>query len=104
MTSQILAEFFAIVTSTKRVAQPRSPEEAASAVERLLQMPGLALLPTPADIVVRWLDLVRQCPVTQQRIFDLQLVATMLGNGVNRIYTFNRSDFEGLPGITVLSV
>jgi predicted nucleic acid-binding protein len=36
-------------------------------------------------------------------IFDLQLVATMLANGVRRIYTFNRSDFEVFEELMVLA-
>ena len=31
----------------------------------------------------------------RKRIFDVQLVATMLANGVKRIYTFNVKDFRG---------
>jgi predicted nucleic acid-binding protein len=99
---QILAEFFAVVTSPKRVAHPRSAEDAALATEQLLHRPGITVLPTPPDVVDRWLELVRRFPVVQQRIFDLQLVATMLGNGIRRIYTFNHGDFEGVADIEVL--
>jgi toxin-antitoxin system PIN domain toxin len=103
VTPQILAEFFAVVTNPKRVARPRSPEDALSAIEWILQRPGVTLLPVPTDVVSRWIDLVRRFPVTRQRIFDLQLVATMLGNGVTRLYTFNRADFEHFPQIEVLT-
>jgi hypothetical protein len=41
-------------------------------------------------------------PATRGKIFDLQLVATMLGNGVRKIYTLNRSDFEPFDEIEVL--
>ena len=102
VTPQTLAEFFAVVTSPKRVAHPRSAEEAVIATEQILQRPGITLLPTPADVVDRWLSLVRRFPVTQQRIFDLQLVATMLGNGVQRIYTFNRADFDHIRELEVV--
>jgi len=36
-------------------------------------------------------------------IFDLQLVATMLANGIRRIYTYNRGDFERSTEIDVLT-
>jgi hypothetical protein len=36
------------------------------------------------------------------RIFDVQLVAIMLGNEVRRIYTFNIRDFASLPELEVL--
>jgi predicted nucleic acid-binding protein len=35
-------------------------------------------------------------------IFDLQIVATMKANGVQRIYTFNAEDFEVFPELAVL--
>lgn len=103
VTPQILSEFYAVITSPKRVTRPRSPEEALAAIERVLAYPGMTLLPTPADLVKRWMDLVRSHPVTRQHVFDVQLVATMLGNGVRRIYTFNRGDFERFEQIDVLS-
>lgn len=93
LCSQVLAELFAVVTDHRRVSQPRTPAEATAAIEFMLSRPGMILLPTPGGTVTRWLDLARREPVTGGGIFDVQLVATMLENGVRRIYTFNRSDF-----------
>ena len=59
-------------------------------------------MPVPVDVVDRWTDLVRRHPVTGRKIFDVQLVATMLGNGVKKIYTFNVTDFEPFADIEVL--
>ena len=66
-------------------------------------MPGLRLLSVPEDVVNRWVELVERHPVTRGRVFDRQLAATMLGNGVTRIYTYNRPDFELLEGIEVIT-
>jgi predicted nucleic acid-binding protein len=33
-------------------------------------------------------------PVTGGDVFDLQILATMQANGIQRIYTFNTGDFE----------
>jgi hypothetical protein len=33
----------------------------------------------------------------------MQLIATIMANGVERICTFNRQDFEGFPGLQVLT-
>jgi predicted nucleic acid-binding protein len=51
-----------------------------------------------------WLDLLRRRRrrVTGGDVFDLQLVATMLGNGVQRIYTFNADDFKVFTELTVV--
>ena len=66
-------------------------------------MPGLTLLPVPPDVVLRWVELARRHPVTGGAIYDLQLAATMLGNGIHRIYTYNRPDFEPIDGVEVLT-
>jgi predicted nucleic acid-binding protein len=36
-------------------------------------------------------------------VFDLQIVATMLANGVQRIYTFNPGDFQVFAELTVVA-
>jgi predicted nucleic acid-binding protein len=39
LTSQVLAEFFAIVTNAKRVSDPRTADEAVTAIEAALALP-----------------------------------------------------------------
>ena len=63
----------------------------------------MTLLSVPTDVVARWMELARRRPVAGSRVFDLQLIATMLANGVSRIYTYNRSDFEPFEEIEVLT-
>jgi predicted nucleic acid-binding protein len=63
----------------------------------------LDILPVPIDTVQGWLDLLRRRPVIGGDIFDLQLVATMLANGVRRIYTFNADDFKPFTELTVIT-
>lgn len=92
VTSQILCEFYSIVTNPRRVSRPRSAADAVAAIAGLLSF--VHVLPTPARAVEGWLALLRRHPVTGADIFDLQIVATMLANGVQRLYTFNTTDFE----------
>ena len=101
VTLQILCEFYSIVTNARRVPKPRSPADALAAISRLLAF--LHVLPTPAGAVETWLDLLRRHPVTGGDVFDLQLVATMLANSVERIYTFNTDDFEVFTELAVLT-
>jgi predicted nucleic acid-binding protein len=61
----------------------------------------LQVLPIPARAVEEWLDLLRRRPVTGGEVFDLQLAASMLANGVDRIYTYNTSDFEVFEELAV---
>ena len=100
VTSQILCEFYSIVTNARRVPKPRSPADALSAISGLLSF--LHVLPIPVHTVEGWIALLRRRPVTGGDIFDLQIVATMKANGVQRIYTYNAEDFEVFPELAVL--
>jgi predicted nucleic acid-binding protein len=78
-------------------------KEALRTISAVLACPGLHVLPAPARTVVGWMELLRRHPVTGGDVFDLQIVATMQANGVRRIYTFNASDFEIFPELTVVT-
>ena len=92
VTVQILCEFYSIVTNARRVLKPRSPADALDALSSLLSF--VQVLPVPANTAEVLLDLLRRRPVTGGEVFDLQLVAAMKANGIHRIYTYNREDFE----------
>lgn len=102
VTPQVLAEFYSVITTPRRVSSPFTPQEALQEVNNIRTLPGMTVLPVPVDVVDRWTDLVRRHPVTGRKIFDVQLIATMLGNGVKKIYTFNVADFEPFADIEVL--
>lgn len=53
--------------------------------------------------LTRWIELAEKHKVTGADVFDLQLVATMLQNGVRRIYTYNRGDFEVFDELEVVT-
>ncbi len=89
--SQILCEFYSIVTNARRVAKPRSSADAMNAIAGLLGF--LQILPVPASTVESWLRLLARHPVTGADIFDLQIIATMQANAIHRIYAFNHNDF-----------
>ncbi len=102
VTSQVLAEFFSIVTNPKRVSDPRLPEEAIQAVEAILSLPGISVLSTPPDTPARWLELLRSHPVRGPAVYDVHLVATMQANDVRRIYTYNGADFAVFSDLEVV--
>jgi len=91
VTSQVLCEFYAIVTNSRRVLKPRSSADAVASITGLLSF--LHVLPIPARAAEGWLDLLRRRPVVGGAVFDLQIVAAMLANNVGLIYTFNPKDF-----------
>jgi predicted nucleic acid-binding protein len=104
VTSQILCEFYSIVTNARRVPNPRSPGDAPRAISGLLAF--LQVLPIPGPRSGRVDGLAspppRHCrPVTGGNVFDLQIAAAMQADGIQRIYTFNADDFEVFPEIAV---
>jgi predicted nucleic acid-binding protein len=104
VTLQVLMEFFAVITSARRVTTPCSPEEARAEVEKYIRANRLQKIYPDQATLEQTLDLMRQHPeVTRQEIFDLFLVATMLANGVTRIYTYNQQHFTRFAGIEVLT-
>lgn len=100
VTSQILCEFYSIVTNSRRVPKPRSPADALIAISGMLAF--LHVLPSPARAVTVLMDLLQRRLVTGGEVFDLQIVATMRVNNVQRIYTFNAGDFDVFPELIVV--
>jgi predicted nucleic acid-binding protein len=103
VTSQILCEFYSLITNPRRVVVVSPPTQALNIIAAMLALPGLHVLPTPARAVAGWMELLRRHPVTGANVFDLQIVATMQANGINRIYTFNSDDFTVFPELVVLT-
>ena len=58
VTSQVLCEFYSIVTNSRRVPKPRPAADALKAISDLLAF--LHVLPIPARTVEGWLDLLRR--------------------------------------------
>ena len=101
VTSQILCEFYAIVTNARRVLKPRSSADALAAISNMLGF--LRVLPVPVTTIDEVMALLRRRPVTGGEVFDLQIVATMKLNGITRIYTFNTDDFKPFSEIEPLT-
>jgi len=101
VSSQVLCELFSILTSARRVLKPLSPDNALRAISDFLGF--LKVVPIPAQTVEGWIELARRRTVKGGEIFDLQIVATMKSNGILRIYTFNKSDFEVFAELEVVT-
>ncbi len=103
VTPQVLMEFFAIVTDPKRVAKARDRVDALREVEKYVRAKNVSVIYSQPQTFDQSLELLKEYPLTGQAIFDLQLVATMLSNGVRRIYTYNQADFAKYREVEVLS-
>ncbi len=103
VVQQVLAELHATITSGKRVTDPYSAKDAIEVAETYIGLPGVELLPQPADLTARTLGLLKQNPVSGPAIFDLQIAAAALGNGVSRILTFDRTNFSRVEEVEVVT-
>ena len=102
ISPQILAEFYAVITSASAVKNPISPPEAISRIKRLSQMPNLKILQISPQVQEKWLELLELNPVKGSQVFDLLHLATMLTSEIKRIYTFNDGDFNWYQNIDVI--
>ncbi len=87
----------------RRVTVPKPPAEALAAIDVLLALPGMTLMPVPTTLATHLLALLRRRPVLGRKVYDLQLIAAMLGSGLHRIYTFNVDDFTPFAELEVLT-
>jgi predicted nucleic acid-binding protein len=102
VSSQIICELYSVITSARRVAAPCSPREALQVLSAILTLPGIRVLPIPAEALTALLEILRVHPLTGGDVFDAQIVATMKANNIQRIYTFNAEDFEVFPELSVV--
>lgn len=100
--SQTLTEFIAIVTDLKRVKNPITSEKAIKEVEKYLIAENILKIYPNEVSFQKLIEIAKKYKVKKQEIFDLQLISTMLANGVNKIYTFNVEDFSKIKEIKVL--
>src|SRR5947209_2601891 len=59
VTSQIVCEFYSLITNPRRVAVVCSAAEGLRIVSALLALPGLHVLPTPSRVVAAWMALLK---------------------------------------------
>jgi predicted nucleic acid-binding protein len=94
---------YSLITNPRRVVVVSSSAQALNIISSMLALPGLYVLPTPARAVAGWMQFLQRHPVTGRDVFDLQIVATMQANGIQRIYTFNGDDFKVFPELAVVT-
>ena len=87
MAAASLTEFWAIATHPASAGRPSTPIQAASFMRALVQAGAQIWLPGPG-FGDRLLQLAIDLAVVGPRVFDLQIVATMLVHRVTRICTY----------------
>jgi uncharacterized protein len=95
---QVLMEFYAVVTSPRRVRSPLSPDDGALQVADWRRT--LAVRYPTAACLDDWTVLVGQLQRIGQDVHDLFLIAQMRSHGIGDICTANVGDFAEVTGIT----
>lgn len=100
LTPQVLLEYFAVATNPNELARPLSPAEARSDIRKLAAL--FPMIYATDDQHQRVFALLDETGFSGRHVFDLQLAATMLANGVARIYSYD-DRFDRIPGIRRLT-
>lgn len=87
ITPQILWEFFAVVTNSKRIEKPLSTEDAFDEIEQYWNSEMLIKILPNENTFVMVRRLVRKYRIIGQQIHDVHLIATMIDNKVFTIYS-----------------
>lgn len=97
LAPQVLFEYVAVTTRGRVMTTPLSASDALEDVEEFVA--AFPIIHPPADIISRTLALARPLGITGVAIHDIHLVATMLANGITRIYTFDDAVFAKIKTI-----
>lgn len=101
LTPQNFIEFWAV--ATRPVAANGfgwNGERTAREVDDLQKR--FPLLADSPEVFTRWLDLVKQLPVTGKRVHDARLVAVLQAHAVENLITFNMFDFAVFPSLSLV--
>ncbi len=98
--SSCVFEFWSVVTHPASAGGPSAPSAARDFIHSLMETAGAVILPPPAAMVPRCLQLAEQMDLRGPRIFDLQISLTALEAGVSEIWTHDTA-FVGLPGLRI---
>ena len=103
LSPQVLYEFFAVVTSAKRVEHPISSAEAANLCIDLWECNEILKL-NPSEIApLEVFKFVEELNLSKAKIFDCVLAVTAKENSVDSIFTENIADFKPYKFIKVVN-
>jgi predicted nucleic acid-binding protein len=101
LVPQALLEFFAVVTSQRRVPHPLTPALAWAQVTALRA--GLPVLDVAASSLDDLGVLVTRFSSSGGRVFDHFLASQMRAHRIGTICTYNVGHFSGIPGIEAIT-
>ncbi len=96
----MLYEYWVVATRpTLQNGLGLTPADARLAIDEFLR--SIVLLRDERGIFANWLADVTDLVISGKRAHDARLVAAMQRHGLQQIVTFNKSDFNGFPNVSV---
>ena len=101
VSSQILREYFAIATNKNIFKKPLTYKQAAAKMKEFLAT--FTLVYEKESTIHVLIALIGKYAISQQKIHDMNIVATMLDNNITHLLTYNAKDFRKISEIKLLS-
>ncbi len=103
IAAQSVFEFWVVATRPVDVnGLGLAPADARRMVDAILE--SYSLVPDPAELVLRWLDLCEQHRVCGRQAHDARLAAWMLSHNLRQLLTLNSTDFVRFDGVECLGL
>lgn len=91
ISRQILREYAVIMTRSDILEKPLSSEEVTTDIEKWQSIFQIA--DETEDVTKTLLNLIKTYDIKGKKIHDANIIATMLVNGIDLLYSFNSDDF-----------
>lgn len=101
VSSQILREYFAISTSRRIFKKPLTYKQATAKMKEFLA--SFTLIHEKESTIHVLIALISKYAVSQQKIHDMNIVATMIDNNITHLLTYNAKDFKKIREIELLT-
>ena len=101
VSSQILREYFAIATNKNIFKKPLTYKQANMKMKEFLAT--FTLVHEKESTIQVLIALIGKYAILQQKIHDMNIVATMLDNNITHLLTYNAKDFRKISEIKLLS-
>ena len=102
IANQNLLEFYSTITNSRLVSRPQTAQKAHRSCLAYLKSGFKIIYPKENDLQ-NTLYLAEKESISGRKIFDLYLIATMLSNNVDTIYTANEKDFKDFSEIKAIN-
>jgi len=102
ISTQILREFFAICTNGKIFKVPLTYEQAVSKVNEFIA--NFDMVYETSSIITTLNMLILKYKQDKQKVYDTNIVATMIENDIQSLFTFNTKDFKKFKEVELIEL